>query len=111
MSGSKNGTVSLWKDKKIEKSARIFDEWTLVLFKLDSIFAASKNKDIVELNLNLDIVKKFKGRDARPYTIDASENYVAVGYDYNAGKVDVHSRKDLDENGTHQKIMVSNFLY
>ena len=105
MSGSKNGTISLWKDKKIEKSTKIFDEWTLVLFKNSCIFAASKNKDAVELNLNLDVVKKFKGRDAQPSTIDASENYIAVGY--YGGKVDVHSRQDLDQNGIHQTIMVS----
>ena len=128
MSGSRNGTISLWKDKKIEKSRKIFDDWTLVLFKNDCIFAASKNKEnkenIVELNLNLNVVKKFKGRTSsynnehnRPYTIDASENYVAVGYDstkrglYRTAFFDVHSRKYFDENGAYQKLMVSKFLY
>ena len=57
--------------------------------------------------MNLDVVKKFKGRNSQPYTIDANENYLVVGYDYGSGSVDVHSRKELGQNGMYQKIMVS----
>ena len=80
----------------------------MVLFKNGAIFAASKNKDVVELNMNLDVVKKFKGRDCQPFTIDANDKYLAVGYE--SGFVDVHSRNELDQNGMYQIITVSNFF-
>ena len=77
----------------------------MVLFKDDCIYASSKNKDVVELNLNLDIVKSFKGRDSQPLTIDANENYLVVGY--GSGFVDVHSKNDSDQNGMYRKVLVS----
>ena len=113
MTGSRNGTVSLWKDKTIEKSEKIFNEWTLVLYKGNHIFAASENEKVVELNMNLNLVKKFNGHRSRPFTIDATTNYLAVGYrkvDF-IGHVEVHSRKNQGQNGTHQKILVRNAIF
>ena len=107
MTGARNGTISLWKDKTVEKSAKLFSEWTLVLYKNDRIFAASRN-NVIELNMNLDVVKKFKGRDSQPYTIDANEKYLVVGY--GSGFVDVHSKKDRYQNGVYQIVMVSEVL-
>ena len=78
MTGTRNGTVSLWNNKSIVKSVKYFIEWTLVVSKGDHIFAASRNKDVLELNMNLDVVKKFKGRNSHPYTIDANENHLVV---------------------------------
>ena len=100
----------MWKNKKIEKSAKHFIEWTLVLFKDDRIFGASKNKAVVELNMNLVVVKKFEGRDRQPLTIDANENYLVVGYrcGCRGGYVDVHNRKELC--GTQPKVTVGNNL-
>ena len=102
----------MWNGNKIEKSAKIFDEWTLVLHKEDAIFATSKNKDVVELSMNLDIVKKFHGRDFQPYAIDANENYLVVGYEGRRerclGHVDVFSRVEPDENTICEKLMVRN---
>ena len=103
MTGSGNGIVSLWKKKKIDKSTKISDNWTLVLFKEGQVFAASKN-NVVELNLNLEVAKKFKSRQSKPFTMDANENYLVVGYE--SGAVDVHNRKQLDRGET-QKRMVS----
>ena len=74
---------------------------TLVFYKNGFIFAASY-RDVVELNLFLDVVKKF---EVRGDTIDANENYLAVGY--GSGFVDVYSRKELDRNGTCKKVVVS----
>ena len=102
---SKDGTVSLWTDKQVEKSERIFAEWTLVFSKDGYIFAASKNKDVVELNLKLAVVKKFKGWDYQPYSIDANENNLVVGY--GSGFVGVHSRNEFDQNGMYPEVMVS----
>ena len=109
VTGARDGTISLWANKKIEKSAKHFTEWTLVFYKNDHIFAASKNKDVVELNMSLEIVKKFTGRNCQPFTIDANENYLVVGYQF-GGYVDVHRRKELDRNGTHLKTVASNFV-
>ena len=115
VTGSRNGTISLWNKNKIEKSAKIFDERAIVLYKNSAIFAASENKDVVELNMNLDVVKNFHGRNSQPFTIDANENSLVVGYDGSPrrgpGYVDVHSRTELDENGTYKKIMVRNLFY
>ena len=115
VSGSRNGTISLWNNNKIEKSAKVFHQWTLVLYKDGVIFAASKDKDVVELSMNLDVVKNFQGRDLQPYTIDANENYVVIGYEgrqeIRNGCVDVYSRTELDENGTYKKIMVRDLFY
>ena len=55
--------------------------------------------------MNLDVVKKFKGRNSQPYTIDANENYLVIGYA--SGFVDLHSRKELGQNEMYKKIMVS----
>ena len=116
MTGATNGTVSIWNDGVVEKSKKLFNERTMVLFKESKIFAASENKDVVELKMNLKVVKKFHGRDTQPSTIDANENYLVVGYRMNfswkidyVGYVDVHSRHELDQNGTHQKRMVNSF--
>ena len=91
-------------------STKLFDKWTRVLYKNGSIFAAGYNEDdclgsLVELNLILDVVKKFEGRGDEPVTIDTNENYLAVGY--GSGFVDEYSRKKLDRNGTCKKIVVS----
>ena len=106
VTGARNGSVSLWRNKAIQKTVKLFDKWTLVLFKGDCIFAASENKDLLELNTNLDIVKKFTGRNSQPYTIDVNENYLVVGYLY-SGLVDVHSRNERDQNGKYKMITVS----
>ena len=100
----------MWKNKEIEVSTKLFDEWTLVLFKDSCIFATSKSKGAVELNMNLEVVTSFMGRDDKPFTIDANENYVVIGYD-GSGYVDIHNRKELDQDKTHQKRMVSKFIY
>ena len=108
MTGARNGIISLWKDKQVENSVRIFDEWTLVLYKDCSIFAASRY-NVVELNMSLEVIKAFHGRTSQPFTMDANANYLVVGYkrlDY-VGYVDVHSRDELDHNGLHQKRIVS----
>ena len=92
-------------------STKLFDLGTLVLYKNGSIFAAGHNEEdgclgfLVELNLILDVVKKFEGRGDEPVKIDANENYLAVGY--GSGFVDVYSRKELDRNGTCKKVVVS----
>ena len=94
----------MWKNKKIEKSTKLFDEWTLVLFKNGAIFAASRNKDVIELNMNLDVVKNFKGRNSQPLTIDANENYLIVGFGFMSGFVEVHSRTELDQTECIEKL-------
>ena len=80
----------------------------MVLFKNGAIFAASENKDVYELIMNLNVAKKFKGRNCHPLTIDANENYLVVGY--GSGFVDVHSKKDRYQNGVYQIVMVSEVL-
>ena len=90
MTGSRNGTVSLWKDKNIEKSVKISDGWTLVAFRAGRIFAVT-TKYVAELNTNLDVVRNYRSRDLQPYAIDANEDYLVVGY--KTGLLDVHDRK------------------
>ena len=97
----------MWKEKKIEKSTKISNNWTLVLFNEGQIFVASKD-NVVELDLNLEVAKKFRSQEIKPHTIDANENYFVVGYE--SGIVDVHSRKKSGYKGTLQKRMVSNFF-
>ena len=101
MTGSRNGTITLWKDKQIEKSIKIYYSWTLVQFKRSRIFAASQNTDVAELSMNLELVKTYKGRDHQALTIDANESFLVIGYI--SGFVDVHDRRRFDINGTHQK--------
>ena len=91
-----------------------------MFFKDDRVFAASKDKDVVELNMNLDVVKKYSSNDTHPLTIDANENYLVVGYMMPpsflkkgrtcfSGCVDVHSRTELDRFGTHRQRTVGSF--
>ena len=102
----------------MEKSKKVFDRWSLdgpkslVLYKENHIFAARGNNQIFELDINLGIVRKFKGRFYRPLTIDVNENYLVIGYKWRTnsyGYVDVHSRNEVDQNGTYHKRMVSFF--
>ena len=58
--------------------------------------------------MDLNVVKNFNGRDSEPYSIDANENYLVVGY--GSGFVDVHSKKDRYQNGVYQIVMVSEVL-
>ena len=102
--GSTDGSVALLQNKEIRKLKKIFDDWTLVFFNIDCMIAASRDKDVVELDMNLDVVKKYECRDFQPYTVDANKNHLVIGYQ--CGVIDVHSRKELDQNGTHKKIMV-----
>ena len=108
MTGARNGTVSLWNNKSIEKSVKYFNEWTLVFSRGDSIFAVSNNKDVLELNMNLDVVKKFTGRNSVPLSINANDNNLVVGYSDHC--VCVHIRKKLDQNARHgQKLVLTVF--
>ena len=110
MTGSRNGVISLWKNNKIAISTKGFDGLTLVLFKDGSIFGVSQKIDAVELNRsNLKVVREYKGRMCQPFTIDANENNLVIGY-RNPGYIDVHNRKELGRDGTHQKRMVNFFI-
>ena len=104
-------------NNKIQNSTKLFNEWTLVLFKNDCVLAASGANDVFELNMSLEVAKKFKGRQySQAVAIDANENYLVVGYlstenftdrpPEEVGYVDIHSRKELAKNGAYQKIMV-----
>ena len=68
--------------------------------------------------MNLEVVKKFEGRDSQPLTIDANENYLVIGYGYGhyserpwTAFFDVHSRHELGQNGMYQKLMVSELFW
>ena len=76
----------------------------MVLHKNGAIFAATISDNVVELSMNLDVVKNFDGRNSQPYTMDANENYLVVGYEY--AFVDVYSRKEHDGNGAYRRVMV-----
>ena len=114
VTGSRNGTVSIWERKNIVKSIKILEGWTLVFHKDGCIFALSKNSNVFELNMNLEPTKKFHGHNAQPATVDASEDNLVVGYGVgpqldSVGYVDVHSRKQKDQIG-HQIRVVCIFL-
>ena len=83
--------------------------WTLVTYHDGSIFAAAENRDIVELDISLNVIKEFKigpdRRNYRPRAIDANEKFIVVGWHF---FVDVYSRKEPFPNGSHRR--VSNFL-
>ena len=111
-----DGTISLWDwfDSQVEKSTKRFGRRSLVLSKNGRIFAAaaSQSKDIVELSMNLQVVKRFKNRNVTPRAIDASKDYLVIGYASsdetpNIGQVDIHSRRERDKNGIHQQRVVS----
>ena len=89
------------------ESTKFFNEWTLVFHKDGCVFAASK-KDVFELNMNLEWVKNFSGRNYQPYTMDVNYKYLVIGY-RDSGYVDVYSKKELDSNGIQKKVMVSCF--
>ena len=55
----------------------------------------------------MDVIKKFKGQDSQPFTMDANKNYLVVGDVAAYESVVVHSRNEFDQSGFYQKVMVS----
>ena len=88
MTGSKNGTVSLWKDKELVMSKKIFTQQAQVIAENQTIIAASINEDIVELNNELDTIKVHRGTGCRqkPIAMAANEEYLVVGYSQDYGE-------------------------
>ena len=63
-----------------------------MLCRNHEIFATCKNGNLYELDLELRDIKQYAGSDHQPFTMDANENYVVVGYGGN-GEVHVHDRR------------------
>ena len=80
VTGETNGTVSLWKDKKIVNKVKLFNDWTLVFAKNNVIIAASAGVGIVVLSNDLRRIETYPGRQKRPVSIDANEEFLVVGY-------------------------------
>ena len=80
VTGETNGTVSLWKDKKVVNKVKLFNDWTLVFAKNNVIFAASAGDGIVVLSNDLWGTETYPGRQKRPVSIDANEKFLVVGY-------------------------------
>ena len=137
VSGQKDGTILLWKNKAIVASINPFeqsviDKWPLVVYKKQLLrtLAVSKHEVAVELDAeSLNFRKEFTGRrNCQPLTLDANANYLVIGYsvteDFDDGNVrlwipdeakvayvDVHSRTQHDGYRNYEKIMVRNLIY
>ena len=65
----------------------------MVLYKNGQVFATSKSSSLFELDLELRTTKQYPPiTHTQPYTIDANESYIAVGYG-DIGVVNVYDRK------------------
>ena len=90
--GANNGTVTIWKDKEITTIKELFTDRALVIVENETVFAASRDQDITELNLELDTIKIHRGTGCKqkPTAMDANEEYLIVGYGHD------HDRHDWD---------------
>ena len=61
--------------------------------------------DVAELSTNLELIRMYEGRNLLPTTMDASENFLVIGYHGLArlGRFDVHDRRKVAKNGIHQR--------
>ena len=95
-----DGTLTLWKSKTAIKSVKfsvnqVSNGSPLVAYKNGSIFAAWQNERVVELDTGLNLVKKYKSKNKTPVSIDADDDYLAVGW--SDGTITVHDRAENDE--------------
>ena len=89
MTGSFDGTIKIWKNSaKVHETQELRNgNRPVMTCKFGRIFATCKEKDILEMNANLNTVHSFDSLEPVliPQLIDVSRNHIAVAYSYAHG--------------------------
>ena len=102
-------TLTLWKAKRAIKSIKFFKRLPLLAYKNGSIFAAWENERIIELDTGLNVIKKYESKNKPPVSIDANDDYLAVGWA--DGSIQVYDRAENDEAKLFWDTIVGSFSF
>ena len=109
VTGDNDGSVTLWKDKEITLTKKLFAERVLVIVQNGTIIAASFNRDIVEMDDEFDIKKTHRGTAyfQKPTALYANEKFLVVGYDHKSDDYGVRRPSQIIIKGRGQGLQAS----
>ena len=108
ITGARSGTVTLWKAKKATKSKKLFKGLPFLAYKNGRIFAARWNECVLELDTNLNQMRKYTAKNktsVTPVSIDANPDFLVVGW--SDGSIVIHDRKENDKARLFWDVVVS----
>jgi len=106
VTGNEDGTISLFKNGKHERTRKLASCCCLVKFISNEIVVAPLEADLVILNENLEIVKKYHGAHGKPVSISGNAKFIVVGYQ--DGVVRCYNKEDSQESWSYRhKAMVT----
>ena len=79
MTGTANGTISIWRNGQISKSIDCNGKWPLITVVDQDIIVASCNGKLLVLDTTLNVKKQYNTISATPLSLSATGNYIAIG--------------------------------
>ena len=79
MTGTYNGTISLWRNGQVSKSIDCNGERPLIKVVGQDIVVASEKGNLLVLDSTLNVKKQYNTINDRPYCLSATGNYIVIG--------------------------------
>ena len=79
MTGTRNGTISIWRNGQISKSIDCNGEWPLIKVVDEDIIVASGKGKLLVLDTTLDVKKQYDTIYDLPLSLSATGEYIAIG--------------------------------
>ena len=79
MTGTYNGTISIWRNGQISKSIKRYGEWPLIKVVDEDIIVASEKGKLLVLDTTLNVKKQYNTINNEPWCLSATGNYIAIG--------------------------------
>ena len=78
MTGTKNGTISIWRNGQISKSIDCNGERPLIKVVGQDIVVASEKGNLLVLDSTLNVKKQYNTIDYEPQCLSATGKYIAI---------------------------------
>ena len=79
MTGTRNGTISIWRNGQISKSIDCNGERPLIKVVGQDIVVASEKGNLLVLDSTLNVKKQYNTIDYEPQCLSATGKYIAIG--------------------------------
>ena len=79
MTGTRNGTISIWRNGQISKSIDCNGGYPLITVVDQDIIVASWNGKLLVLDTTLNVKKQYNTINDRPLCLSATAKYIAIG--------------------------------
>ena len=79
MTGTKNGTISIWRNEQISKSLDCNGTRPLIKVVDQDIIVASKNGKLLVLDTTLNVKKQYNTINDAPKCLSATGKFIAIG--------------------------------